>query len=371
MRKDLNHHLVRRNGTWHIVYKRQGKRIEKTLNTGSVEDARARRDAILDKAWRERQGLEASAPTFTKLEEGFEKFEHASTYRKACKPEQLATKKRYWTRFLTWLAGKYPNTVYCNEVTGDMAREWLNSLDTQTGADQTWNNHKNHVKQIFRVLARFDRSIINPFEGATDKPANNRGERRLTEDELWAIFAIDNYEWQLFCAVGLYTQLRRDNAVKLQWAAYDGRILTAHHTKTEKSCKNKDVTDATQVVCENLKYWLDKTPIEQRRGAMFPTFSRMTTNQLSTQIRGFFNLAGIKDTQEPVLGNNGKVRQRCKMGFHSFRHTGQTLAIEAGASEVKVKLWGGHSTGRIQDIYNHPLPELRGEVAGMLKRYWK
>ena len=380
-RKQDTRNLQRRGGVWWIRIRLDGVEIRQSLQTSDLEEARRRRDDLQSRLTGKRTAAELlqavknhldavameteaerSAPAQgIRLDEAFKMFERDPS-RRECKPDQLANHQSKWRRFLQWMKENHPDIEFCRQVTKAIGREWAAWMNEKAKSINTYNHHLSTVHHVFNSLCGYDDYLHNPFENIHIKPdRDSQSKQPFSEDELRRIFAYPDEEFCRLCAIGLYTALRLDSARHLQWSKYDGTILEATHDKTG--------ADATLIVPDTLKHWLDKVPLEERDGYICPSFAKLTRQQATKRIQANFQRLGIQ-TQIITTGHNGKTRTACIKGFHSFRHTAITLAQQNGATISQVKRWAGHSSERMQERYTHLGAADAGKAASTIGKYW-
>lgn len=114
--ENLNHHLWNNNGTWFVHYvvhptPYTKERIRHSLRTKSVEEARARRDALLESLTAEAQG--APVATATPVVE-----EAARKASKAAKAAKLHTQPSLTKEFLPEGSASAPGTSPAGQTQG-------------------------------------------------------------------------------------------------------------------------------------------------------------------------------------------------------------------------------------------------------------
>ena len=369
--------LFERGGVYYLRYISDGREIRESLHTGDLQEAiRARdlrlsfrgRDDYKKFLQRELAGLCAeeaeerkAANQGIRLADAFGVFQNDAD-RPACKQKQMDNHRSNWRRFLEWLREKHPEIEYCRQVTKPIAKEWCADELQGVRAIGTYNKHHATMKLVFKWICANDDDMLNPFEHSHKRRETDiQGKQPFTDDELRRLFSYPDDEFCRLTAIGLYATLRFTSARNLDWNQYDGEYLTATHDKTG--------APATVRVPDELKYWLDKVPEQDRKGAICPTFKNRTEGSASTLYQAILQRCGIQ-TQATMKGLNGTLRTVCVKGFHSLRHTAITRALQAGATISQVKRLAGHASERMQETYTHLGADDAGEAAGRIGRFW-
>ena len=374
--------LELRGGRWHLQVVINGVRIRKSLKTSDLEEARKRRDekltmlaggaddkTMLKSVERQLAGIEAEEKAAKEdplqgalLVKAFDIWKRDPS-RRSCRENQVQIHDRNWRKFLGWLMRTHPDVQFARQLTRDVAMEWAADELDVCRAVNTYNHHVTSVKTIFTSLRKLDENLSDPFEfvhvrsDATDA----RGKLPFTDEELQKIFASPEEEYVRLSKVGLYTTLRLEDAVSIRGEdVAEGMIYYS-------GLHNKTGADATHRLAPELRAMLEKTPVDQRHGAVFPRLSELPESALSKRFQDFLGRCGIQ-TQEAVTGQNGKMRTACIRGFHSFRHTAITRALRNGANPQQVRRLSGHSSERIQRHYTHLDAEDAGRAAALIGR---
>lgn len=373
--------LTQKGRMWYLTAMVDGARISKSLRTNDIEEARRKRDEILGERLASRDEVTLLKSVRRQLE-GIQFEEErkrddkrtgtltidaprlweTSANRRYCKEEQKKKHVSHWQDFLAWLKKSHPEILYCRQLTRGVAMEYSDYVFASKKSTRTYNTHMTSCCVILAVIEQKDESFVSPFAFIHRRAERDEVSKRpFTADELRRIFASDRQEMRLLFAVGLYTTLRLSSALKLKWEQVSGGYLTAMHDKTG--------ADASIRIPDDLAYWLDRVPAEQRHGAMFPTLSAKKKAKTSSDIQSFLNSLGIV-TQEKVMGESGHERTACVKGFHSLRHTAITLSLQNGASVASVRRLAGHATERMQAHYTHLGADTAGQAAELIGRFW-
>lgn len=376
--------LLLRGKTWYVRAKIAGVLIYQTLRTDSLMVAQQRRDEILNERLAQRDeksllksirrqlaGIEAeekerqNAPdTGILLMDALDKFEKDPT-RRPCQQRTLDNNKANWILFLRWMAKNHPEIQFCRQVTRAVCMEWSGEMLRSVAATNTYNHYISSVRYVMETICKLDEAFHNPMSTIHKRRDDDCAVKRpFSATELKLIFSSQDEEFKRLCAIGLYTTLRFDNARTLRWDAFDESLahLEARHTKTR--------TDATLECPPELIYWLQRVPKDQRVGFVCPIFSGSRTKSMllfMSRLRG----VGIQ-THAETPGLNGRLRNVCLKGFHSFRHTAVTLAQANGATPAQISrlAWGTGGKATTLDRYSHLSEVDAGKASALIGRFW-
>lgn len=374
--------LLQRGSTWYVRAIVNGVQVFQSLHVSTLEEAIEKRDALLaniqtratekqmlQNVKRQLAGIEAeeeeerkATNKGIKLKNAFDLF-LKDPNRRNCKSRQMENHKTHWEHFLKWMAENHKDVIYCRQVTTQIIKEWATFKYSTANSINTYNRHLSTIHYVFQIICENDEEMKNPTLSTHSKQAYDlQGKQPFTEEELQKIFKFPDEEFCRLCAIGLYTTLRLSSARLLKWGQYDGEYLEAIHDKTG--------ADASLRVPENLKYWLDRVPKEERKGFISPTFANKNRPSNASQLfQSYLHKLGIQ-TQIVIQGLNGKTRTVCIKGFHSFRHFAITKALQNGASNSQVLRLAGHSSTRMQERYTHFGANDAGEASSKIGRYW-
>lgn len=382
-KNDDTRYLFLRGETWYLRIKINGKLLIQTLRTSSVEKARELRDqrvpelttrmdekARLKSIQRQLAGIELEEKEEREsplrgplLVDAFTYFEKDPD-RRHCSKYQMDAHRRHWRDFIAWMLKHHPEVQYGRQVTREICREWAAEKLKEARATNTYNRHISTVRYVFTSLNGIDEQIHNPMERIHKRVDYDCVSKEpFTPDELRAVFKSMNHEFRLLAAVGLYTTLRLGSARMLTWEMFDKDLSYVHaiHEKTG--------ADATQKVCAELREWLESVPPEKRHGFLCPSFASRTKSYACCIVKDCLQKCGIQ-TQRQMEGLNGKIRTVCVKGFHSFRHTAITMALQHGATVAQVKRLAGHASERMQERYTHLTADDAGAASAVIGKFW-
>lgn len=360
-RKEDRKNLILRGETWYFNVMINGKLLRQSLHTSSIVEARKIRDRLLGEVQLGGGRIpvdEDPARSGILLADAWEKFVRCPT-RGTCASQQMDNHKTNWRMFMEWLGKRHPDVQFARQVNRSIGTEWAADELERVVATNTFNKHLTSVKCIFRALGDYDEKIINPVAHIKKRKEEDAiGKEPFTPQELRAIFSCPDEEFVRLCAIGLYTSLRLGSARKLTWDMFthDLSYLAAVHDKTG--------SDASQAVSGELREILQRVPPGDRIGYLCPKYASKLKANVCSVLQAMFQRCGIT-TQRYV---NGRVA--CVKGFHSFRHTAITLALQNGATVAQVRRWAGHASDSMQMRYTHLGADDAGKASAAIGKVW-
>ena len=252
-----------------------------------------------------------------------------------------------------WIKENYKLVTRMNQVTRDMAREYIAYLEGKGRSPNTVNKYLNLLNLVWRVLAEPGKIEVNPWTKdviTRRRLPSGTGRRELTMPELKKLTEKATGEMRTLLAIGIYTGLRLGDACRLDWTEVDfpkGVIVTTPHKTSNSSGKVVAIP-----LSPALRRVLEETPEENRSGPILPiTAKRYETQQrrVIEEIQNHFEKCGIKTTAKIA----GQSHLRVVAGFHSLRHSFITQAALAGWPEALVRAIVGHTSGSVTHRYIH------------------
>ena len=237
-------------------------------------------------------------------------------------------------------------------------------------ATRTANLYLKIIKMVFRS-ARLDGYLWqDPAEGV--KTVKNREpltRRPFTLDELRAILAVADAEWQSLIKFGLYTGQRLSDLASLTWSQIDLSREEIRIT-TRKTVKPLLIPIAAPLREDLLSQPTGdnpKAPVHPRAYAIIHA-QNGRVGTLSNQFTELLVAAGFReprDHQSRGIGRGGK-RVGMDTSFHSLRHTAVSLLKDAGIPDAVVMALVGHESAAMSHRYTHVGKEALSRAAQSL-----
>jgi len=341
---------------WQIAFRvknASGKLIKRALSSKTEDEQKARdMEADLRKAVKElaenkriEHFLTKTAETMTEqtiqtkglaLSLVWEKYSSDHT-QKARTERTQKSKRNAWDRFKKWLNENYSAVETINDVSRDIAKEYIKTIQGKKAA--TFNNNKNSLSSIWQVLtieSGLKENVWRLFKSAED---DSKRWRNLALQEVKTLFAKTEGFWHVATAVGFYTGLRFKDVVHLRKSTILTEFASITPFKTKR--KGKDVEPYVHNFLRKiLEEWLiGSDPTEDY---VFPEQVKLyDTHDFSREFGKILNACGIRDTEAGPVG------------FPSLRHTFATINDEIGTDRKVIQGVMGHGSEIMTGHYSH------------------
>jgi integrase len=231
------------------------------------------------------------------------------------------------------------------------------------------NRYLKIVRMIFKAAERDETITKNPAEFVPiikDRDTDGPARRPFSLDEIRAVLAVANPEWQSLIKFGLYTGQRLGDMASLTWANIDlGQEEIRFNTR--KTGRRMSVPIAAPLRDHLLSLGgLDspKAPIHPKAYNLIVEQGR--SNTLSKQ---FIDLLAQVGLREPVThqrrgAGRSVARRASELSFHSLRHTAVSLLKAAGVPHATVQELVGHESAAVSQHYTHVDREALHKAAG-------
>ncbi len=334
------------------------KRILAPFAAGDeVESLKAIRAKLADAETRQAEAIESAAPV-VKLADAWRAFERHPN-RPQCSDSTLNQYRSECKRFTTWMQTAYPDTVAMRDVTEEHATAYAANLDAAKVSASTFNQHRNYLVMLWRVLRSDARLTGNPFESIERRKLQTlaRRKRALEPQEYEAILAAaagDPDLKDLFVMLA-WTGQRLVDVVKMRWQAVDFQrgILTLHPQKTAARNGKAVHPPLFPAAREVLNRRQDPGKAFRLDTLIFPElaaeYDRDRGSTLTKRIGKTLKRAGL----ETKAKKPGATRAAVQYGAHSFRHYFVTQAMAAGMPGAMIKQITGHATDDMLEHYQH------------------
>ncbi len=281
-----------------------------------------------------------------------------------------ATLERYhseWKRFAAWLKKEHPQAKTLRDVTPAMAAAYAKELSAARLSASTFNQHRNLLRMVWRVLEDECKLTVNPWNKITPKkltPLANR-KRALTPaqfESLLAAVEADPDLKDLFILLA-WTGLRRADAVLMKWGSIDfsTRVITLAPMKTARrqgKLVHIPIFPAALEVLNRRQSGRALNP----RAYIFPKLAASYERDgatLTRTITSAFEKAGMQTNEE----RSDRKRSVAVYGAHSLRHFFTTAATAAGMPDAMIKSITGHTTDGMLEHYQQIGADIASELA--------
>ena len=262
----------------------------------------------------------------------------------------LALYGTYMRSLVKWLAAN-TKCKTLKDVKQSDAKAYLLDTCGKISAD-TYNIKLVFYKKLwtlFKEEAGLSENIWADFKKMKTSKASGR--RPFSREELLKILeaARNDPSMVLMVALGIYTGMRMGDCACLQWKDVDLEkgILSVVPQKTKRHMSAPVEIPVHASLKKILETWLlDK---DSNEGYVCEkNASDYSRGELTRKMKLLLEKCGIETTAKDECG-----RTKLVAGFHSFRHTFVSLAIENGVSPFIVQQIVGHSSVQMTSWYFH------------------
>jgi integrase len=286
------------------------------------------------------------------LDEAIKKWMILPRRRELCERTVGQARSR-WGKFIAFVEAKQPAARFLADVTPDTAEEYMATIAAQRVSAKAYNNTLVGLSSVFNMLRKKASLPENPFEGIPKKEDDSVGHTPFTPEDLVIIIETARKPVHSFVRSilieGICTAMRRGDCCTLKWSAVDldGGFITVKTSKTNGSA----TIPLFPLLAEEIRRQLPR-----KSEYVFPECAMMYLSNpdgISYRVEKVLEDAGYSDSEEPdAPKHRGElhakrstgIRRACIRGFHSFRVTWVTLALNAGVPMELVRKVTSHRT---------------------------
>jgi integrase len=335
--------LVKKGKHWFIVYCQKNKQIWKTTGQEDKEIAEAihtqfmailkenKTRAIVAKLL----GQATPEPARNVLQETKRRLKINRILDVCQRYKELSVNHtRAFNRFISSLSN---NITYADEITGDMAFDYLHANYGELSG-KAWNNNKTYLHSIFKTILLDAGLSESPFARVIQKRDNGKHQRPFTDAECKMIINAAKEPWKSAAIIAYHTGLRQKDIFELRWNNINGNIITVTPAKTSRHGK------AVQIpIHSELSKYLSTLPRKNQRVLGFSDTKCHNSGSFTTAFGKILEELNIEDTEHGIVN------------FNSFRNTFITRCRAAGIAEHAIRGIAGHGTKELTDLYSHDI----------------
>lgn len=374
--------LKKRDNTWYVYYKQDGRIVWRSLGTGDIKEAERHAEAIMAQVHEIRrlqrianafpqpinlvpastmqtppvlpavQQTELTAlPPPSVMQYSSSRFPLAKLYEIAERHRKLTeSHSSVWQNFI-----RRCGMSFADEVTPQAAQKYMDAYYNGKSA-KTYNNVRSALDMIFRSALIEAGLQSSPFSALLQRRLDDvEHYRPFTREETKAILGYlsnGRHEyWRCLTMISLYTGLRLESCKRLSPSHIKDGMITILPGKTARFGR------AVQIPL--------LPPLQKYLGTLEPELATKETPYCSLfpeELRwarnvwfygGMCESLGIRDTDD------GKV------SFHSLRVTFVTRLSEQGVEDRVIRGIVGHSSQQMTDLYNHDSESARKAMQGI------
>ena len=256
---------------------------------------------------------------------------------KTAKPRSVASYRSHIQHFTDFLGQRYRHDL--KSITPDDISEFYHGLLKRGLSARSAQQITKTVRAVFHRALHLREIEANPaalFRMSED--ASPSGRKPFTQADIAAILAKADAEWRIACLFGLFYGMRLGDAIHRSYDEIEGGTLRFMPEK--KSRRGKVV--AVPLVGELKKL--------KGRGKITPTLDAMSITVASRHFSRLLDAAGI---QRVTTKKKGEGRGITDKTFHSWRHTTNSLLVDAGVDQRVRQLICDHDSTRVSNNYTH------------------
>lgn len=228
---------------------------------------------------------------------------------------------------------------YADEVTAEIALEYLEKHYTGGRNFKNFNNNRCVLNKAFRLLLVKMRLQESPFERIACRTVNNvESHRPITAEEFKRIFAEAEEPFRTAACLGFYAGADMSTAFGLPCNAVDFEREIIYWKRPKTGVK---------FICgihEELAVMLRRIDCDwQSSKPLLSYLKKVCSTNRNIYFRELFDRLGITDNAEGTAS------------FHSFRSSFFTRCDEADLHRRTTSLAGGHKQDRMNDLYSHDI----------------
>jgi integrase len=253
------------------------------------------------------------------------------------------------------------------EFLGDAADHNISSIDSKTISSfrrsvagnvsaRTTNFDLRAVKALFKYARREELISSDPAEGVGSLRLDAREvvRRPFAMEELRAMLATADPEWQSMIRFGLYTGQRLGDIAALTWASIDlGRNEIRFRTRKTDKALMVPIAARLRAHIVSLEGTRDSRAAVHPRAYTSVTSGRRNTSQISKEFVELLAKAGLRAGPREAGKLPGDRRRQSELSFHCLRHNAVSLLKEAGVPHAVVQELIGHDSEAVSAQYTH------------------
>ena len=254
-------------------------------------------------------------------------------------------------------------------LTGDEIQRFTDARLEEGRAAKTVQNDLKPVAKFLHDAEKKGLLLKSPMGGVEIPQSEGETREPFSEAELSSLLAYlsapndvngkplsdperaSRNDWKTAVNLGWLAGLRLGDATNLRWLNVDYSRKQIRFTP-EKSRKKKELVIPIHPDLE--AYFLSLPSSDKQDAFLCPTLGGVEAGdraRLSKQFAKIMEAAGID--RRAGQKKHGKGRRFNRLGFHSLRHTFNSMMADAGVSiELRSKLTG-HSTLAMNEVYTH------------------
>ena len=244
--------------------------------------------------------------------------------------------KKIWKRFVLG-----SGVVYFDEVTPDVALNYLQERYGDPDKGKSFNNNKSALSAIFKFCMVDAGVDSNPFAVIPMRRFVSEHQRPFTEEEFIRIYQAAAEPWKTATLIAWHTGLREESVFNLEWSRLDGDVITVLPGKTARFGREVQIPLHPQV----MKRLSELPRVDNKIFGCFK-FSRKSS--------GFKLYFGKLLAELGIVGTAAGIVQ-----FNCFRNSFITRCDQLGLPRHATRGMVGQVEDDTTDLYSHDLATAR------------
>lgn len=230
---------------------------------------------------------------------------------------------------------------YMDEVTPEIAFDYLCSKCPDASSGKNFNNIKSALNAVFRLTLLDSGLKESPFAQIPNRSLSSKHQRPFTEDEFVRIYQAAENPWKTAVLIAWFTGLRQKDVFTLRWDQIEGDVLTTLPAKTARFGRAVRIPIHPQLaeVLQNLPRSGDRVLGAWAYEPACISFRRA----FSTLLRDL-------NIQDNIYG---------KVCFNSLRNSFITQCDAFGVPRHATRGMVGQTEDNTTDLYSHDLTSAR------------
>ena len=230
---------------------------------------------------------------------------------------------------------------YFDEVTPEIALQYLQTRYGDEGKGKSFNNNKTALNSVFRFLLVDAGMAMSPFAAIPNRQHVSKHQRPFTEEEFKRIYRAAPEPWKTACVIAWYTGMREETVFNLRWSDIEGDVLTKKPGKTARYGRAVQAPLHPEILKR-----LAELPRANEYVLGWPPGKR-NNGDFMTQFGKVLDSLGIVDDARGIVN------------FNCFRNSFITTCDREGLPRHATRGIVGQRSDEITDLYSHDLTTAR------------
>ena len=256
---------------------------------------------------------------------------------KTAKPRSVASYRSHIQHFTDFLGQRARHDL--KSITPNDISEFYHALIKRGLSARSAQQITKTVRAVFHRALHLREIEANPaalFRMSED--ASPTGRKPFSQADIAAILAAADDEWRVACLFGLFYGMRLGDAIHRSYEEIESGVFRFMPEK--KSRRGKVV--AVPLVGELKKL--------KGRGKITPTLDAMSITVASRHFSRLLDEAGIERVKTKKKGEGRGITDKT---FHSWRHTTNSMLVDAGVDQRVRQLICDHDSTKVSNNYTH------------------